>query len=113
MIISREDGGMSRKGKTRRIGTPRSLTGGIRRMEAAASHGGKWAWAYQSFSRFLEDYASEKPDVAAPGNRLRNREWLVLIYGWLTTPHRADHRGCRAVLAVELLLRVLRIGRTN
>jgi len=82
-------------------------------MQAAASHGGKWAWAYESFSRFLEAYSVEKPDVAAPGKRVRNREWLALIYGWLTTPHRADHRGAWAVLAVELLLRVLRIGRTN
>jgi len=106
---------MSRKGKLKRIGTPRSLAGGIRRMEAAASHGGRWAWAYQGFSRFLEIYAAENPGVAAPGKRLGNREWLVLIQEWLTSPRRdenRDHRGSWAVLAVELLLRVLRIRRT-
>ena len=82
-------------------------------MQAAASHGGRWAWAYQGFSHFLEAYAAEKPDVAAPGKRLRNREWLVLIQGWLISPSRDDHRGCWAILCIELLLRVLRIGRTN
>ena len=103
---------MSKRQGLKRIGTPRSLKGGIRRMEAAASDGGKWGWVYESFAAHLQRELSRRL-YATEIERLTNEAWLWRILGWMSCPEVRGAERYRAVLGVGLLLRVLRIGRTN